>query len=492
MPPFALCGPQDTAQSSVADAQVTINFYTEFNASTKKWALYGTPGRKVFVSSNGMRALRDELEISGRAFAVWENLASQYLIEVFANRTFLTVGTLGPAGGNVTMAVNNASPAQLMITSAGRLFLATLASPNTILTEISTNGTTALQGLVADVRFLGPYFLARLKGTQRFQISSPLDGSLWDPADIAQVQLFPDVLKASIVDHLTYWLFSGTKGVAYSDTGNPDFPIEPYTASVVEQGVAGELALCQQDNTVFLLTQDQSGARFLGRLNGFKLDRVSDHNFENEIRRYPVVSDVEFYPYSESGHPFVMMFFPTAPNGSTTGAKGVTWGYDVATGEMHKRQALDGGADRARCHMNAFGKHLLGDPFSGTIYESSIDLVDDAGALIRRIRRAPLPHNENQWLDIGTLEVLAEMGLGPTPPLLDGAGLPRGPQMGLRISRDYAKTWGTQLFRDAGKVGEFFQRLRWTRNGRARGGWVEIEVTDPIPWRITDGFYQAA
>lgn len=59
------------------------------------------------------------------------------------------------------------------------------------------------------------------------------------------------------------------------------------------------------------------------------------------------------------------------------------------------------------------------------------------------------------------------------------------PRIMLRLSNDGGKTWITEQWRAAGKVGEFCRRVRWNRLGSARRRVFEVSVTDPIPWRIT-------
>lgn len=65
------------------------------------------------------------------------------------------------------------------------------------------------------------------------------------------------------------------------------------------------------------------------------------------------------------------------------------------------------------------------------------------------------------------------------------------PRVMLRLSNDGGKTWITEPWRAAGKVGEFYRRVRWNRLGSARRRVFEVSVTDPIPWRITAAYLKA-
>src|SRR5690348_13798319 len=102
-------------------------------------------------------------------------------------------------------------------------------------------------------------------------------------------------------------------------------------------------------------------------------------------------------------------------------------------------------AHRSQCHAYIFGKHLVGDALSGAIYEMAIPSLDssgnwqfqtDAGAPIHRLRRSPFISNEDEWVRHFQLQLLVEAGLGPTPPLYDGNGAARSPQLMVRWSND--------------------------------------------------------
>lgn len=82
----------------------------------------------------------------------------------------------------------------------------------------------------------------------------------------------------------------------------------------------------------------------------------------------------------------------------------------------------------------------------------------------------------------GLLESFTPGELVPTP----GGD----PQVMLRISNDGGKTWVAEVWRDAGKVGEYLRRVRWNRLGAARRRVFEIAVTDPIQWRITGAYIE--
>lgn len=64
----------------------------------------------------------------------------------------------------------------------------------------------------------------------------------------------------------------------------------------------------------------------------------------------------------------------------------------------------------------------------------------------------------------------------------------RGPLVSLRWSNDGGHTWSNPQMRDCGQAGDYKKRVLWNRLGRSRDRVYEIEMTDPIPWRIIDAY----
>ncbi len=82
--------------------------------------------------------------------------------------------------------------------------------------------------------------------------------------------------------------------------------------------------------------------------------------------------------------------------------------------------------------------------------------------------------------------------VGVLQTFLTGATATRNPQLVVRMSRDYGHTWGNPRYMDCGAPGEFKKRAIIRRLGRARDMVFEISTTDPIPWRIVDGYLKAS
>lgn len=480
----ALVGPSYASQSLNSDCQVCMNFYPERIESDEgksRMALYRVPGLRRFGALPAMANVRELLFFNGRLFAIAEQLfasSAQILFEVFSDGTSINRGTLGNVGGNKpSMATNNAN--QMVIASGGKLFLYALNT--NVLTPIDTTTGVALQGAVAKVGFDDAYFIALLQNSQKFQISGILDGSAWDPTDIAQVSQFPDNVLAMIVDHREIPFFGPKQSIVYYDSGNPDFPFDTVPGAFVESGIHAPDSLAKLDNTIFWAGADERGGMMGYRAQGYTPSRISNHAIEFAWQRYSASTNAVGFSYQENGHTFWVLYFPTVSK---------TWVYDVATGMWHERQRADGKAYRAQCFAKAFGKNLVGDWDSGTIYEMSTKYLDEDGTPMPRLRRGPHISDEQKFRLHTSLQVDCEVGIGPQPPLRDGKNNPRGPQMYMRFSDDGGKTWSNQQTRDAGQAGKSKARVIWRRLGRARDRVYEISVNDPVDWSITTAYLE--
>lgn len=408
---FGLIGGTYQSQSPNADCEYTQNWIPEAIESQQgksAMALYPTPGLAVFVNLAGMRKVWLLLYLTigstTRCFAVAENLQSQFLFEVFANKTIIQRAPLGQAGTRPSITANNGN--QVLIASAGRLFVFDLTL-NTI-QEIDTTTQAALQGAVAQVDYSDGFGIALLANSQRFQISGIDDFTSWDPLDIAQISVFPDNVLSMKVDHREPWFLGANATVVYYDSGNPNFPFDPIPGAFIEQGIASLSPPVQLDNSIFWLGSDKRGNAIAWRAVGYTPTRVSTHSEEFAWQNFPTVGDVITFSYQAQGHSFWVLYFPTADK---------TYCYDVATGFWHNRTYFDGSAHLAQCHEFAFGLNLVGDRQSGNIYEMSLASQTDNGKPIQRVRRAPVISAENDWLFHSKLEIDLETGLGPIPPL---------------------------------------------------------------------------
>ncbi len=473
---FGLIGGSYTSQSVNADSEMTMNWYPETIEANgnSQMALYNTPGLSLFCDLTGVAVL-GLITFNGRTFGV----TGTTFWEIFADGTKVNRGTIAADLNLVSMV---AGPNQVLIASAGIPYVFNLT------TNVLTAVNPALLANVAQVEYMDGFYIALLKNSNTIQSSNPDDATTWAPGtQQTSVSLFPDMVMGIKVMHERIVTLGLKASTAYYDAGSFPFPFaaDP-SAGVIEQGTSSEWGQVILDNTLFWIGQDSRGAGIAWRANGYTPTRVSTHAEEYAWSKYPArTSDVIAYGYQELGHTFYVAYFPSG---------NATWVYDVATGLWHQRGTWTGTqftAHPSQCHVYCFGQHLVGDYASGKVYTMSSDYLSDAGTQVRRVRHSPHISNEQQWILHHYVQLDMESGLGPQPPLLDGAGLPRDPIISIRWSDDGGHTWSNYHDLPCGQAGQYAKRVILRRLGRSRDRVYEISAADPIPYRIIEGYLEA-
>lgn len=476
---FGFVGPTYQSQSVNVDAQRCINFYPEIVESgdgVTVAALYSSPGLSQFAQKSGAQQVRGIYTASGseRTFSVIDS----QLYEVFSNGTLTSRGAVTNDNGLVSWA---SSTQQVLVASGGSAYCLTLAT-----NAFQQVGVGIFSGPVSQVGYIDGFFLALVAPLAQFFVSNPLDATTWQGLQTKILSTISGGVVSMICDHREAWFFGQRQTDVEYDSGNI-FPFDTVPGGFMEQGAGAQFATVQMDNSVFCLGQrDDQGLAVAWRMNGYSPQRVSTHAIEFAWQAYPQIADARAYSYQENGHTFWHINFPSA---------NASWRYDAATQQWSEPLFWNGTQfvmHRSQCHTFNFGKHLVGDPLSGTIYQMSSSILNDFGNPRRRLRRAPHVSTEQQWIYHHELQIHLESGLGPQIPLRDGNGNPRGPMLTLRYSDDYGHSWSNPRDVDCGQAGDFKTRVMFRRLGRSRGRVYEISATDPVPYRIVDAYLRAS
>ena len=490
---FGFVGPSYTSQSLLADCQTLMNWYVESVESGQgksALVLYPTPGLAPFAMT--AKPVRGGIKINGRTFFV----GAGSLYEIKADGSATNLGAVGNDFQPVTMATNGSAGNQLAICSAGNVYVFYLKENGNHPAGELFGPVGGFQDRPSMIVFCNGYFVASLRDTNKFQSSSAEDGSTWNPLSVQQVQEFPENIGGicSVFQQLFVMGLDGHVQVYYDSGASSLTPFSTISGAFMEEGINAPWSLTVLDNTPFWIGGNANGNGIAWRANGYAPVRVSNHAVETAWARYPSKgSDAVGYAYVDQGHTFWVLRFPSA-----NGGFGATWVYDVATQMWHERafwsqQGPTGfSAHLSTCHVSAFGKHLVGDWNSGNVYAMDIATLTDNGQPIRRSRRAPHISSEQQRIFHYQMQLDLEVGDGPIPALLDGAGNPRDPQIMLRWSDDGGRTWGNEHWVSAGQAGTYRTRALWNRMGCARDRVYEVAVTDPIAWRIIDAYLKAS
>src|SRR6266850_2833518 len=486
-----------TSQSPNAAADECINLLperVEDELGVSAMTLYSTPGLSPFNNPGGNQVRGNFTITTGASAGRTFKVVDATLYEELANGATNALGNVGNDGCPVSFA---ACPQQLAVVSAGNLYeyqLVTQVFPAIIAgTFQQVAGVPWAPQSVTQISYIDGFFFLLVASSQTVYASNAFDATTWPPLAIKTINTFADNVIGMINDHRFLWLAGAKATEVDYNVGAFAFPLAAMPSGFIEQGCGAPFAMSQLDNAIFLIGQrNDQGAAMAFRTNGFTFQRISTHAVETAWQQYAKISDARSLVYQENGHSVWRITFPTAQ---------ATWAYDVSTGLWHKLGFWNAqlGAFQAAlpiCHTFGFGKHLVGDRQSGKTYQMASpvqagggwNFVTDNGAPIHRLRRAPHINVEHQWMRYSALEIYLETGLGPEPPLKDGAGNDRSPTLMLRCSRDGGHTYGQMRAVDCGKAGKYSQRAVFRRLGRARDMVFEVSASDPVPWRFVDAY----
>jgi hypothetical protein len=437
--------------------QRLINLYYE-NAPREgksEGVRYGTSGLKVWadVANDriwGIHKMGDNL------YAV----VGDNVYRISSGTTATLLGSIGTVANVVIMADNGVDV--IILKEEGDAWLADESS----LTQI----TDASYQSASSVTVLDGYAIFSKLDSNQFFISSLLDAATYDATEIASAEESPDKIVAVFAHRGQLWVFGEESIEIFYNSGALDFPFLPLQQAAMSRGCAAKRSIAQEDNTLFWLGED----RIIYRAEGYAPKRISNFGIEDALQDYAVVSDAEAFAYTERGHKFYALTFPT---------EGVTWVYDMATQLWHERQSLDKGRWRATGHSFFNGLNLVGDFEDGKIYEVDKKTYTENSTTIQRIMITPTLNEEDKRITFNRVFVDFDKGVG----LVTGQG--SNPQVALSFSDDGGFTYGPELWRDIGEIGEYKRRgALWHTLGQSRERVFKILVSDPVRVAIKDAY----
>lgn len=451
-------------QSPNVSLERTINLYLEINPPSGRspTALYGTPGLRLFCDAVDFPH-RGCFAQDGRAFFV----AGTSFIEVMTDGTCVVRGIVANDGKMATFASSGRAGHQILVTAGTKGYIFDLDT-NTFTLIVSAGFPAS----VSMCDYVDGYFIVLVSNSDRFQISTRLDGTAWNALNIGERSEASDDFVAFARSQRGIWYFGTKTTEVWYDNGVVNFPFAPIPGVFVEEGIAAAFSVARTfDNAICWIGVKETGGYVVRRADGYTPIRISTHTVETALGSYSTIADAIGYGYTEAGHEFYVLTFPTAQ---------ATWAYDAATKLWHERSYLNpltgvSEAHLAISHCFCFGKHLVGDRRNGKIYEQALGIYSDNGDPIRSVRRGPYLGLENRWMYHNNFELEMETGVG-----LDGRVPGRYPQAMLRWTND-AHTWSNEYTTPIGQIGQYDVRARW-RGGLGRARWraYEVAMTDPV------------
>jgi len=315
------------------------------------------------------------------------------------------------------------------------------------------------------VEWVDNYFVVAESNSDKFYISALDDATDWTATDFASAEKRADNLVRPIWFRGDLLLIGEQTSELYYNSGNADFPWDPFPNAVFEFGTNAPASAAIAGNALFVLAQTREGGYQVMKASTQTPTPISNRDLEWQIEAMSAKTDAFGFCYQQSGHTFYMLTFPSAR---------ITYCYDDTTGLWHERQNKTAGRHRAGGHVFFNGKHLVGDYANANFYELSTSTYMDDEDVIERIRQTPIVHKDRKLVSYHAVELELESGVGLT------TGQGSNPQVMMSWSDDRGATWSTELWASMGKIGEYNTRARWHQLGSARERQFRFKWTDPV------------
>jgi hypothetical protein len=472
------CGPTYNAVSPNLNCSRSVNFYPELapDGSRSVMALIGTPGT-VLWAGLGKNTIRGMHVFNGLLYVVSGN----GLYSVSPSGAVSSIpGTLASTVGRVQMKNNGLAASgiggnQLMITDGANGYIYNVNTG--IFTTISGGGWP---GKPTTLDYIDGYFVIGVAGSMSAYASNLYDGTTWNALATSPVSASPDPIQCVFNLHQQLWIIKQHTSEVWYDAGTPTstgFPFARMSGAVIDYGTVAPWSVARGDNSIFFLAsaRNNDAGEFVGvvELAGGTPQIISTAAITYQMGQFTTITDAFGYCYSEGGHTFYVLTFPSA---------NATFVYDASTLMWHERSSWTGspyaiGRHVGNCYACFNGLHLVGDYGNGNIYQMKTGAYTDNGQPLVSMRTAQMLFDTQGFepVAIHRLIVDAEMGVGGSA--------------ALSWSDDGGHTWSNEHPASLGALGQYRGKLTWRKLGIHPYGWIpRSTITVPVT-RVIMGAY---
>jgi len=456
------------SRSSLASSERLVNMYAEplpQESTISRMALFPTPGLTVwkelqqFNPMFGLKVMGDFLYAVCGVTVYKINFAGDAIV----------VGEM-PVRPDRVMMVENGIQLTILTSSGRSYYYDSVANTFSEITSLNYELSTAVTNL-------DNYTIFAKRDSQKFFISNNRQTETYDALDFASAEAESDNLVAILNFNRQLILMGSISTEFWQNTGNGNFPFQRIDGALIKMGTAAKFTAISDVTGSYWLGND----RVIYRLTGYSPSRISTFGLEAEIDKYVVINDAFAFIYTQEGHRFYCITFPTEKK---------TWVYDITlkimTGQdfWHERESINVDTNQIsrwlpNCHESFNGLELVGDYNTGIIYKLDLENYTENGTRIfRKVISTTQSDNYNRDV-VNSLVVLMDTGVG-----IDGNGQGINPEIMMRTSKDGGKTWSTELTQPIGPIGEYLTEVIFNQVDWGRSLIIELRLSDPVKFNI--------
>lgn len=441
--------------------QDTVNYLplqAERAGGRSDWILRSAPGLRQYATTQN-KPVRGAHDAEGLFLVV----AGRTLYRVNTNGTTTALGTI-PGVGRVSMAHNqieNGNEIVIVNGQSGYVY-------NTAVGALSPITDEALPGSPI-VDYIDGYIIG-VDPFGRFWFTSDLNqATQYSSLDRQDAESQPDKVVTAIVYGDLVLVFGERTGEFFENTGAATGTFQRVRGVTMDIGCASAHARARMDNSIYWLGNDGN----VYRLQGNSPVRISTAAIEQAIAGLNWANAFAFV-LEDRGH---KVFYLTFPDGHT-------WGFDVLTGEWHRRESFGLGRWRINTLTKWRRKWYCGDFSNGKLYELDWDEMTEAGAPLVATRVTAVSHADGNRIIVDGVQLIIDVGradVGVSDHFCS-----------ISYSDDGGHNWSDPAVVSIGRAGEFRRSVELRRLGMTRERVWKVSVSSPAKRDIIAASWKAA
>lgn len=456
------------SQSSLSSSQRLYNCYAENTLGTSPIqtpAIFGTPGYDLWK----------DLGISGQIYGYTTMNNFLYVVcglnvyRVNVNKAATLIGTLATAPNKVMMTENGLQVTILTATGAAYYY--------TESTGVFAQITDSNYPLSSSICTIDGYTIVSKQESGEFYVSSNRETQTWSALDFATAEAISDNIVRVASFNRDLYIFGSNSVEIWQSTGIGTPPFQRISGVFTQQGTIARDSVVVDINGIFFLGNDN----ICYVMNGYQAIRISTFGIEYEISKISYTADAIAFIYTQAGHKFYCLTFPSANK---------TFVYDITTDLWHERGSFNpsGSAQIAwSCiyGINFNNEILVNGIDAGKIFSLKLDVYTENGQEILTEIITPLVLEKYNQFIVNNLILIMDSGVG-----IDEPDNGSNPKIMFSFSIDGAKTWIDRRSGLIGKIGAYRQRINWMNLGNAREFIFKFQITDPVKRSILAAYVQ--
>lgn len=412
-----------------------------------------------------------------------EGIAAQVVSSITHVTTVATLTTAAPHGltSGMVVIVTGAAPApyngtfQVTVTGANTFTYIMASDPGANAAPAGAYTVSAFNRITdanfpaspTTVQFLAGRFLVTFDGSGRFYASDLYNGWVWNALNFSNAETNPDPIVAGWVSNGQFIPLGSVSSEFWGQSGSVDFAFSMIQGTATEWGLAARWSIAKYDNSFACLMKNRMGQVMIAQMKGYIPARLSTPDVDAIINGYANTADATALSYMLGGHMMLVMNFPSA---------GATWLYDASSAEWTVVKSYSLTRYRGDFSFQFLGRTMVADYRNGKLYVLTADALTENGEPIyRELVTETIADADLDRLEVAKFRADFQVGVG----LTSGQGV--NPQVCLNVSRDNGKTWGSDMWRTLGAIGDYGLTADWGPLGEARNFVFKLSMSDPVP-----------